>query len=84
MHKKPFTLGLIQMRMTADPAANLAHALDMLEQAAKKGAEVVCLPELFTGWYFCQSEDHTVFNTAEPIPGPISEALGKASQAMKV
>ncbi len=81
MTYKPFTLGLIQMRMTADPAANLAHALDMIAKAAKQGAQVVCLPELFKGWYFCQSEDPSVFDQAEPIPGPTSEALCTAARA---
>jgi N-carbamoylputrescine amidase len=80
MHKKPFTIGLIQMRMTADPAANLAHACDLLEKAAKQGVQVACLPELFRSFYFCQSQDHTVFNLAEPIPGPTTDALAQVAR----
>ncbi len=76
----PFTLGLIQMRMVADREANLAHALDMLRQATKQGVQVACLPELFRSFYFCQSEDHTVFDMAEPIPGPTTEALGRLAK----
>jgi N-carbamoylputrescine amidase len=80
MSKEPFTVGLIQMRMTADPAANLAHAGDMLVKAAKQGAQIVCLPELFKGFYFCQTEDPAVFDQAEPIPGPTTEALAKIAR----
>jgi len=80
MSSKPFTIGLLQMRMTADPAANVAHACSMLETAAKQGVQVACLPELFRSFYFCQSEDHTVFDTAEPIPGPTTEALAKVAR----
>lgn len=71
----PFTIGLIQMRMTADAAQNLSHACDMLAEAAKKGVQVACLPELFLTPYFCQSEDSRVFDLAEPIPGPTSQKL---------
>src|SRR4051794_27445615 len=75
-----FTLGLVQMRMTADPAANLTRAEAMIADAAKQGAEIVCLPELFTGHYFCQSEDHAHFDRAELIPGPTSERLSECAK----
>jgi N-carbamoylputrescine amidase len=52
----------------------------LLGQAAKRGAEIVCLPELFRSPYFCQTEDPEVFNLAEPIPGPTSEALAKVAK----
>jgi len=71
-----FTLGLIQMSMSNDKATNLAKACDRVREAAKLGAEIVCLPELFLTPYFCQSEDYTVFDLAEPIPSPTSQALG--------
>jgi len=80
MLNKPFTLGLIQMRMTADTAANVVHACDMLAKAAKKGVQVACLPELFRSPYFCQTEDPDVFDLAEPIPGPTTEALSKVAK----
>ena len=66
---KPFTLALIQMRYPGTPAASLAHACDMLEEAAAGGAEVACLPELFLTDYFCQKLDPANFNLAEPIDG---------------
>lgn len=84
MTQKPFTIGLIQMRMTADMRANVAHACEMIEQAASKGAQVVCTPELFRSPYFCQTEDASVFDTAEPIPGPTSETLGTLAKKLGI
>ncbi len=80
MTQKPFTVGLIQMRMSSDMNANVQHACDLLEQAAKKGVQVALLPELFRSWYFCQSEDAAVFDTAETIPGPTTDALSKVAK----
>jgi N-carbamoylputrescine amidase len=70
------TLGLIQMSAGENPAANLGKALARVELAAKKGAQVVCLQELFRSRYFCQSENQRNFKLAESIPGPTTEALG--------
>jgi len=77
-------VGLVQMSCTADKAANLQKAMDKVREAAKKGAEVVCLQELFTSLYFCDVEDYENFKLAEPIPGPSSEALGKLSKELGV
>lgn len=71
------TLGLIQMQMSADPAENLTRAIARIRDAAAKGAQVVCLPELFQSRYFCQTEDHEFFKLAEPMPGPTIEKLAK-------
>ena len=67
-----FTIGIIQMKMEADPAANMKRAEALLREAKAKGVQVACLPELFRSYYFCQSENHDYFNLAEPIPGPTS------------
>ncbi len=66
---------LVQMRCSADPADNLQRALDMARKAAKNGAKLICLPELFQSRYFCQSEDSAQFALAEPVPGPGSDAF---------
>lgn len=84
MSNKPFTLGLIQMRMTTDPKTNVDHACELLEKAAKQGAEVVCLPELFRSQYFCQSENFTNFELAEPIPGPTTAVLAEVAKQNKI
>ncbi|HEU5046926.1 MAG TPA: carbon-nitrogen hydrolase [Rickettsiales bacterium] len=77
---KPFTIGLIQMRMSEDPAANLAHACDMLEKAAKQGVQVACLPELFRSPYFCKIEDASIFDLAEPIPCDTTRTLANVAK----
>ena len=74
------TVALIQMRCSTDPAENLARACDFLREAASKGAQVACLPELFRSQYFCQTEDHKFFDLAEPIPGESTEALSKVAR----
>lgn len=70
-------IGLVQMRCSEDPQDNLVRALDHVAQAAREGATIVCLQELFCWPYPCQSEDVSRFEIAEPIPGPGSEALAK-------
>ena len=65
-----FTIGLVQLSFSKNPDDNLNKAVSWIEQAAKSGAQVVCLPELFRSQYFCQTEDINNFNLAESIPGP--------------
>jgi N-carbamoylputrescine amidase len=84
MSARKFTLGLVQMRCAADPDRNLAAALAAVRKAAKRGAQVVCLPELFRSLYFCQSEDHAHFGLAEPVPGPTTRALSGLAKALKI
>ncbi|HVO92082.1 MAG TPA: carbon-nitrogen hydrolase [Terriglobales bacterium] len=80
--KKPqqVRLGLIQMSCGDDPAANLAKAVERIDAAAKKGARIVCLQELFRSRYFCQSEDPRNFKLAESIPGPTSDGLAELAR----
>lgn len=73
-------IGLVQTRASARPADNLARALDGVARAAREGAQLVCLPELFQTQYPCQSEDASRFELAEPIPGPATEALGRVAR----
>jgi len=75
-----YKVGLIQMKMSSDPDANLQHAIAKVAEAANAGAQVVCLPELFRSQYFAQREDPGLFDLAEPVPGPSTEALGKAAK----
>ncbi len=74
------TLGLLQHASGADPKANLKKTLALTEQAAKKGAKIICTQELFRSQYFCQSEDHAHFDLAESIPGPSSAAFQKIAK----
>lgn len=82
--ERKFVVGLVQMSMTAKPPENLERATSGIEEAARQGAAVVCLPELFRSRYFCQKEDAGLFDLAEPIPGPSTEALGRVARKLKV
>jgi N-carbamoylputrescine amidase len=75
-----FTVGLIQMSMSADPQENLEKAARRVEEAARKGAQVVCLPELYRSPYFCQREDQALFDLAEQVPGPSTERLSEVAR----
>ena len=83
-HPKKISVALIQMSCSADPARNLRTALDKIASAAKKGAKLVCLPELFRSLYFCQKQDYKCFQLAEPIPGPTTQALSNAAKKHKI
>src|SRR5579859_1268305 len=75
-----FKIGLVQMSMSDDPAANLGKAVARVREAAKAGAGLVCLPELFRTHYIGQREDHALFDLAEAVPGPTTETLGKIAK----
>src|SRR5437764_4678515 len=77
-------IALVQMRCGPDPDKNFARALDFIRAAAKKGAAIVCLPELFRSQYFCQTEDHKNFQLAEEIPGKSTTALAKLAEELGV
>jgi N-carbamoylputrescine amidase len=77
-------VGLIQMSCTPDAEQNLERAIERIGQAAARGAQVVCLPELFRTQYFCQREDVTLFDLAEPIPGPTTQRLGEVARTKKL
>ncbi len=68
-------LGLIQTRCSSEPDQNSAKTYARIEEAAKRGAQIICTQELYRSQYFCQKEDHDYFELAEPIPGPSTEAL---------
>jgi len=73
--RRVVNIGLVQMVCTDDPDENMRRAIAGVREAAAKGAQIVCLPELFRSLYFCQSEDHVNFALAEPIPGPSTETF---------
>ena len=83
-HEEKFAVGLVQMSMTPNPDENLQHAVERVEEAARQGAQVICLPELFRSQYFCQTEDAALFDLAEPVPGPSTEALGRVAREHRV
>jgi N-carbamoylputrescine amidase len=77
-------IGLVQHACTEDRAANHATSIAGIREAASRSAELVLLPELHAGVYFCQTEDTHRFDQAETIPGPTTEILGKLAKELKV
>ncbi|HEU5049206.1 MAG TPA: carbon-nitrogen hydrolase [Gemmatimonadales bacterium] len=84
MTKRTVRLGLVQMACTEDPAENMARAVAGVRDAARQGAQIICLQELFRSQYFCQTEDHDNFALAEPIPGPSTGTLGRLAGELGV
>ena len=80
MSPKHFRVGLVQMACGPEPEENLRRAAAFVEEAASRGAQVVCLPELFQTQYFCQREDIALFDLAESIPGPATDLLGAVAR----
>ena len=72
------------MHCTPEPEDNLKRACDKVREAARQGAQIICLPELFLTQYFCQREDASLFDLAEPIPGPTTDALAAVAREKKV
>lgn len=79
-----YRVGLIQIAVTPDPDKNLRNAVAKVREAARKGAQVICLPELYRSQYFCQSEDARLFDLAERVPGPSTEAFGALAKELGV
>jgi N-carbamoylputrescine amidase len=82
--ERKYVVGLVQMSMGPDPEANFAAAMAHVREAARNGANIVCLPELFRAQYFCQREDIRLFDLAESIPGPSTHKLGELARELRV
>ena len=78
------TLGLVQHACLPDPEPNMRKAVQGVREAAARGAQIVCLQELFRSQYFCQVEDHKFFDLAEPIPGPSTDTLSTLAAELGV
>ena len=81
---KNVKIGTVQMSCTKEPKENLAKAITGIREAAAKGAQIVCLQELFTSLYFCDVEDYENFKLAEAIPGPSTESLSAVAKELGV
>ena len=77
-------IGLVQMSCVKEALPNLQKAIAGIKDAAAKGAQIICLQELFTSLYFCDVEDYENFKLAETIPGPSTDALSKVAEELKV
>ena len=84
MSDRTSRIALVQMRCGPEPEKNFERAISFINDAAKQGAQIVCLPELFRSEYFCQTEEHKNFTLAEEIPGKSTIALGKIAREHKI
>src|SRR3954462_7073960 len=79
-----FTVGIVQEKVGNDVAQNVAHAEARVREAAKQGAQIVCLQELFNAPYFCKSQKHERFDIAEPIPGPTVGKMQELARELEI
>jgi N-carbamoylputrescine amidase len=84
VQRSKFRIGLVQMACSKDPNENLAKAEWRIREAAGKGAQIVCVQELFRSQYFCQREDAALFDLAEPVPGPTTESFARLARELEV
>jgi N-carbamoylputrescine amidase len=84
MMNTPVTIGLIQEAVTSDIAANVERAVERVRETAGRGAQIICLQELFNAPYFCKAQKAERFDIAEPIPGPAVERMQKLAQELDV
>lgn len=80
----PFTIGLVQDHATADVAANVARAERLIRAAAGRGAQIICLKELFNSLYFCKTQRCDRFDLAEPIPGPTTDVMRRLARELEI
>jgi N-carbamoylputrescine amidase len=84
MARSSFTIGIVQDAATADIAANVARAEKHIREAVRRGAQIVCLKELFNAPYFCKAEQHDRFDLAEPIPGATTKRMQELAKQLEV
>lgn len=81
---RKFRVGMVQMSCSANPGENLEKAAEKVKEAAKAGAQIVCLQELFRSQYFCREEKAELFDLAEPIPGPSTAVMAQLAKELDV
>src|SRR5436190_5701607 len=84
MRTEPFTVGIIQDAASADQQATIDASIARIREAAQRGAQIVCLKELFNAPYFCKSQQHDRFNLAEALPGPTTAAMQRIAEELQI
>jgi N-carbamoylputrescine amidase len=84
MRREPFTVGIIQDAVAATPAETLERAIVRIREAAGRGAQIICLQEMFNSHYFCKSQNCERFDIAEPIPGPVTDRMQALALELEV
>lgn len=82
--EKKFTIALVQIGLNGTPEKNLKKSIDWVRKAASKGAQVICLPELYSSFYFCQKEDTEYFSFAEELYTTSFKAFSSLAKELKV
>src|ERR1051326_1857947 len=80
MNSRHTKIALIQMHAGPELEKNFSRAIEFIREAARQGAQIICLPELFRSQYFCQTEEHKNFELAEEVPGKSTAALGEVAR----
>jgi len=81
---QPFRAGLVQTSCSLSAQENLDKAVAKIREAAERGAQIICLEELFQSQYFCREENAELFALAESIPGPSTDTLGKLARELRI
>jgi N-carbamoylputrescine amidase len=84
MNNKNYNIALTQISLDASHEVNLKKCLEWIRKAAKQGANVICLPELYSSFYFCQSENHDYFDLAEPLHNDSYKAFSSLAAELGV
>src|SRR5665213_3334311 len=84
MGREPFTIGIVQDAVAGSPQATLDRAVERIREAARRGAQIVCLQEMFNSHYFCQRQNADRFDIAEPIPGPVTDRMQELAKELEV
>ena len=84
MATTPFTIGIIQDAVAATPAETVERAVAHVRDAAKQGAQIICLQEMFNSHYFCKKQSCERFDIAEPIPGPVTDRMQALAKELEV
>lgn len=84
MGREPFTIGIVQEAVAETPRATLDRAVGQIREAARRGAQIVCLQEMFNSHYFCQRQNAERFDIAEPIPGPVTDRMQALAKELEV
>lgn len=84
MKRKNYTIALTQISLDGTPEVNLKKCLEWIRKAAQQGANVVCLPELYSSFYFCQSENHDYFDLAEPLHNDSYQAFSDLAKELSI
>lgn len=84
MRREPFSVGVIQDAVAATPEGTVDRAVGRIREAAARGAQIICLQEMFNSHYFCKSQNCERFDIAEPIPGPVTDRMQALARELEV